>query len=101
MTVIIAAANAVNSKDRIIRELNEADTYEKFVETAPRIVAAIDLTIGLWIELGYLYKAKEIAQRVVQEANRYLGMCMHYSRITVLERIKGQALDIIINNIQC
>jgi hypothetical protein len=67
------AANftAIAVKDRIINELDKVqDSPVDFANKADFILAVLYLTDGLWNDLSYAYKAKEICDKIVENANR-------------------------------
>ena len=68
------AANftAVAVKDRIINELSKAEIDPMvYVRKAEFILEVLCLTDGLWNELFYAYKAKEICDQIVDRVRKY------------------------------
>jgi hypothetical protein len=56
---------AIDSKNRIVEEIREIDNFEQLMMKCAMIGSALDVTQGLWAELGYAYKAKEILEMLL------------------------------------
>lgn len=84
---------AVAMKDNLLAMLNVNDN-DALLENIPRITSALELTWGLWAELGYAYKGNEILERCIVECNRQLGFCQHHKRVQRLQRIKADAMRV-------
>ena len=58
---------AIAVKDRIVHELQKAETSPmEYVRKAEFILEVLNLTDGLWNDLSYSYKAKEICDKIVE-----------------------------------
>lgn len=62
--------SALESKDRLFKEVNEISSLPEFMLRSAMIGTALDMTQGLWAELGYAYKAKEILEALVLKLNQ-------------------------------
>lgn len=85
--------SAVAMKDNLLAMLSVEDN-DTLLDNIPRIVTALELTWGMWMELGYAYKGKEILERCILECNRQLGFCQHYKRVRRIEAIKADAMRV-------
>ena len=60
---------AIDSKDAILAKLNECTrpnmSDELILETFWTVLETLQLTAGMWIELGYWYKAKALSEIMV------------------------------------
>ena len=88
------AMTAENQKDILLDLLNEPVTDEERLEVIPKVLSALELTAGLWAELGYAYKGCEICERMIVLLNNMLDNCGHYKRHEKVGRIKGDAIRI-------
>jgi hypothetical protein len=59
--------SAVESKDRLLKEVNEISSLPEFMLRSAMIGTALDMTQGLWAELGYAYKAQEILEALLSK----------------------------------
>jgi hypothetical protein len=64
--------NAITAKDRIFDKLSLIPNKKEFITQANTILDALDLTDGLWQELGYSYKAVEICTRIYDMGSSYI-----------------------------
>ena len=55
---------AIDSKDKLINRIDSINDLGTLLLMAPIIGTAMDMTQGIWTELGYAYKAKEILERL-------------------------------------
>jgi len=62
------AANftAIAVKDRILHELTKAPSPMAYAQKAEYILEVLSLTDGLWNDLSYAYKAREICDEIVR-----------------------------------
>lgn len=63
---------AVAVKDRILHELHKAECSPmEYVRKAEFILEVLCLTDGLWNDLSYSYKAKEICDQIVERVRQF------------------------------
>jgi hypothetical protein len=88
---------AIDAKDAILSQLNDvsADPTE-FHATATRILDALELTLGLWNELSYAYKAAEIAKRIYSECTD-LRCSDHHARRVKFDTLAMRAYTVEMN----
>ncbi len=85
--------SAVAMKDNLL-ELLSVEDNDTLLTNIGRIVSALELTWGMWMELGYAYKGNEILERCILECNRQLNDCQHYKRIRRIQALKNDALRV-------
>lgn len=59
--------SALATKDHLLQLINGATNAQELMVVAETVTTVLVHTEGLWLELGYCYKASEIAQRLVTE----------------------------------
>ncbi len=60
--------SAVAMKDNLLQLLSVDDT-DTLLTNVGRVIGALELTWGLWMELGYAYKGNEILNRCIAVCN--------------------------------
>jgi|OM-RGC.v1.030897777 hypothetical protein len=85
---------AIDTKDRLWQMLN-VDSNDEQLANVERVLDTLELTTGMWVELRYAYKGRELAQRCIDVLNIQLGFCQHWKRIQRLEGIKQHALEVL------
>jgi len=70
--------SAVACKDHLLQLINGANDHNELMAVAETITTILTHTEGFWIELGYCYKASEIAQRLVTELASYEVDGLHH-----------------------
>ncbi len=83
--------NAVQSKDKILELLNGEHTVKSFLNAANLIIDTLTLSFGMWVELQYAYKGREIALRVADDGNRLLINTNHHIQRGNLQFLIAQA----------
>ncbi len=70
--------SCVHTKDHLYEILNAANDVHETCTVADTICTILKHTEGLWLEARYCYKAKEIAGRVKETLERFIGTCQHH-----------------------
>jgi hypothetical protein len=64
--------SAIAVKDRITHELQKAETSPmEYARKAEFVLEVLTITDGLWNELSYAYKAREICEQIVERVRKY------------------------------
>jgi len=64
--------SAIAVKDRITHDLQKAETSPmEYVRKAEVVLEILNMTDGLWNELSYAYKAREICDQIVERVRKY------------------------------
>lgn len=88
------ALSATGQKDILLGMLNDASTDEDRLEVIPQVMTALELTVGMWTELGYAYKGNEIMERIIVMLNEMLTHCGHHKRHQRVDRLKQKAFEV-------
>lgn len=64
---------AIDTKDSMLKQINNINSLQEFFITAAPIGTALNMTQGLWNELGYSYKAKEILEELKRKLDQLVG----------------------------
>ena len=92
--------SATQTKDRLIAMLQVDDPNER-LDNCDAVMIALELTLGLWVELNYAYKGDEIigsyVLRILDEAKQNCSHWKRHQRIDAMRerawRIKGTYHD--------
>jgi hypothetical protein len=80
--------SAINTKDHLLKLINDnCDDVHRFVEMSKTIDCVLTHTKGLWQEASYCYKAKEIAERMVNETRRFQQEANHHNTHKMLDTV--------------
>ena len=83
--------SAIQTKDRLLELLAVADPNER-LDNCDAVMTALELTLGLWVELNYAYKGDEIiggyVLRILDEAKQH---CSHWKRHQRLDAMRERA----------
>ncbi len=85
--------SAVAMKDNLLQLLSVDDT-DTLLTNVGRVIGALELTWGLWMELGYAYKGNEILNRCIAVCNQQLEHCQHYKRLRRIQALKNDAMRV-------
>lgn len=83
--------DAVAVKDRIWSMLNESDSAMDFCNKAESVMFVLKMTDGLWNELNYAYKAREIVTHISSRLFAMSGTCQHHQTHLKIESVKEEA----------
>lgn len=89
--MMTTTVDAVAVKDRMWSMLNGADDVMDFCKTAESVMLALKLTDGLWKELDYAYKAREIVTHIGSRLFAMSGTCQHHQTHLKIESVKEEA----------
>lgn len=94
--------NAIDQKDLLLELVHQAGTVDEQCQRWHRVLSALELTLGLWSELGYAYKGHEICEiiiamvnlemRIEADVNRHHATARKIERL--LEEVRGEAIRI-------
>lgn len=84
---------AVDCKDRLFDLLKERDTAI-LLDNIDKLLDTLELTLGLWVELGYAYKGYELARECIKHCNRLDSYCQHYRRLGRIAKLRDRASKI-------
>ena len=92
--------SAIQTKDHLLELLRVDDPNEK-LDNCDAVMTALELTLGLWVELNYAYKGDEIigsyVLRIIDEAKQACGHWKRHRRLDAMRerayRIKGTYHD--------
>ena len=82
--------SAIQTKDHLFDLINVEDKMT-FIDNSKKVLDAMMMQQGLWVELGYAYKGQEIAHRIVQRCAEFLQHCQHAMTIKSLTKLKEKA----------
>jgi len=85
--------NAVTQKDVLFALVNEDGTVEERCQRWHRVLSALELTVGLWSELGYAYKGVDLTRLIEDTANRLQIEESHKDRHHATAKKIEQLLD--------
>lgn len=83
--------SAIDTKDRLWSLLNGAEDKMSFLANAELVLATVQLTQGMWVELSYCYKVVEFAEFIDGRCREYLGHCQHAMTIKRIEKVQKEA----------
>jgi hypothetical protein len=84
----------VATKDKLLQRLNDAVTLEQRIEVTNEVLIALELTSGLWVDLKYAYKAKEIAERCRSVLEKASEMCGHPTKHKRVNELRAKAITV-------
>jgi len=84
--------NAIHSKDGLMALINGAETLPQVISACEQMVTVLRLTKGLWVDLGYAYKGKDLANRCLHEVEAWQHKVPYNHRHQLDLRTMGDAL---------
>ena len=87
--------SALETKDRVLQMLNDAVSDSDYIAVAKDVIMILRVTLPMWVELRYAYKAAEIADRINDRLRAMQIETTNASRKAKLERIALDARTIV------
>ena len=83
---------AVDTKDLLLAMLNGDElSVMEYLERAEKVLFFLDTARGLFNELGYAYKGKEIASHIEHKCWLFLAGCSHALTIKRITAVREKA----------
>jgi len=84
-------STAVDTKDLLWNMIGNNDGPIEFCRASEQVLNILTVTEGMWQDLDYTYKAKEIASYIARRAFKLQEDCVHAQTLKSLEKVKLQA----------
>lgn len=86
--------SAVETKDRILAMLHGAEGEAQYLEVAEKVIEIVDIILPTWAEIGYAYKASEIAERIADQLRWMEIEASHHARRSKIGKIGVKAREL-------
>ena len=86
--------HAVAFKDQLLKRIDSTHGVDDTLRICQAVATILEHTEGLWQELAYCYKAREIAERCTAKLAQYSQTCQSISTIKAIATLRSALMTL-------